>query len=220
MSLTKSLLILSLAAFLMSQTFSLADETANLQNAVALYRKGQYAEAEKLLAGLHDKHPEDSKATYYLAITSAQLGRFDQARLLYNEVLTLDPNGEAARLAAAGLKYLPAETAAIDLPPKFQAEDPTAAPVAPVAPGTVQANGMSPQDMMMWQMMMSQMGGNGNNNNNGMGGGMPFMMPQMQGGQSANGAPMNMDPNVLSTMMMNQMMQNFDFSGDNNKDNN
>ncbi len=174
--------------------------------AVQLYRSGQYAEAEKQFAGMHAAQPEDVRVTYYLAMTEAQLGRYQQARSLYQQVLLLDPQGEAAALAQQGLQYLPSDNPGLDMPPRFQVEAPAPAGQAP-APGTTQAattpTGMSPQDMMMWQMMMSSMG-----SQNGSGGMNPWMMamPGMQGGQ--------MDPSAMSTMLMNQMMSDFNFSND------
>jgi len=66
-------------------------------NAVKAYREGDYIQARKILHPLHGKQPENSRMTYYLAITEAQLGRFQQAKKLYQEILALDPNSEAAQ---------------------------------------------------------------------------------------------------------------------------
>lgn len=169
--------------------------------AVQAYRNGNYVEAQGMLNALHAARPEDTRVTYYLAITEAQLGRFRQARAHYEEVLVLAPNDEVAQLARQGLQYLPAESG-LDLPPRFQADPAAAASIPSQAYGAAQAapNGMTAQDMMMWQAMMSSLGGNNNAN----GGMAPWMMmPGMQGGQ--------MDPSVMSTMMMNQMMGDFNF---------
>jgi hypothetical protein len=118
-------------------------------------------------------------------------------------------------LAADGLKFLPAE-AALDLPPRFQ-ETPTpqagkvAAPNQQSAanPGNMTGQSgqtMSPQDWMALQMMMGQTGMGGSNGMNM----MPWMMP---GAMGTNGNSSTMDPNMMSTMMMNQMMQNMNLGG-------
>jgi tetratricopeptide (TPR) repeat protein len=195
-------------------------DSPDFAEGVKSYRKGNYSEAGEIFTQLHAQEPQDTKVTYYLAITSAQLGRFQQARAFYEEILLLDPNGEAAKLAQAGLKYLPAENAPLDLPPRFNVNEAAAMPQnipQQVQPQAALPNGMSQQELMSLQMMMAQMGGGGNNQNGGGGMNMlPFMMPQ-GAGDGAN--PMsNMDPNVMSSMMMNQMMQNFDFSGSKDKD--
>ncbi len=178
---------------------------------VKAYRDGRYIEAKALFAQLHQANPQDSRLTYYLAITEAQLGRFQQAKALYEEIVLLDPNSEAAQRARQGLSYLPADQNALDLPPRFQtgtaqAQDSTSANAVGM-PGM--SNG-SPQDWMLMQMMMGQMGGNS---------GFNPMMGGMPGGESFGGNPMgNIDPNVMSSLLMNQMMQNFSLDG--NKDDN
>ena len=198
-----------------------------VSEAIQLYRSGKFADAEGRFAQLHASQPEDSRITYYLAMTEAQLGRFEQARTHYNEVVLLDPNSQLGGLAAQGLKYLPASGGAFDPPPRFQAASGTEA--SGLTPGNINGTGtalgaMSPQDMMAMQMMMSQRGGG--NQNNGMGGlgglmampGMNGMMPGMTGSAdpsnpNANNPYAQMDPSVMGTMMMNQMMQNFNFTG-------
>ena len=187
-----------------------------LEEGIAAYRDGRYQEAEKCFQQIHKQHPENSNATYYLAMTQAQLGRFKQAKALYEEVLTLDPNSEAAKLAQEGLLYLP-EDSTLDRPPRFQAArtDKKASGGSPQKTqpeNTSPTTAMSPQEMMAWQMMMSQMGGT-------QGGLNPWvfmMMPQANGSQ--NGMP-NIDPNVMSNILMNQMLQNFSLDGGNRSDN-
>jgi tetratricopeptide (TPR) repeat protein len=174
-------------------------------------------EAEKYFQKMHAQQPEDSRATYYLAITQAQLGRFQKAKALYQEVLALDPNSESAKLAQEGLLYLPAETN-LDSPPKFQKsivteQDKSIPENRASMPASVVTPGMSPQDMMAWQMMMSQMGGNQQQQQGGMNP-LMYMMPQMTGDPNAP----KIDPGVMSNMLMNQMMQNFSLDG-NKQDN-
>jgi len=186
---------------------------------VKAYREGDYISARRTFYALHRQHPEDSRATYYLAITEAQLGRFQTAKKLYEEILTLDPKGEAASHARNGLRYLPAETG-LDLPPRFHTVETSApasqAPSQAVGQGQtgLAPQGMSQQDWLAWQMMMGQTGMGGNNNNTGFGM-TPWMMPQAGGDPNS---PNGYDPTAMSNMLMNQMLQNFSLEG--NKDDN
>lgn len=182
-------------------------------DAVAAYREGRYLEAEKTLQQAHHRNPENSNVTYYLAMTQAQLGRFKQARALYEEILKLDPNSQAAQYAEEGLQYLPDDTV-LDHPPRFTTSKASSAktseamlPADDDVPAT--PNGMSPQELMAWQMMMAQMGGNPQQ-----GGLNPWMylMQQPQGNNPNNSMP-SIDPNVMSNLLMNQMMQNFSLEG-------
>lgn len=214
----------------MSQAESpLAERPANpaeqrFNDGVKAYRTGDYGLADKLFDALHKQFVENTKFTYYLAITEAQLGRFQHAKQLYGEIVTLDPNGEAATLAKEGLQYLPPE-ASIDPPPRFnQMTSLSAAPSANntvIQPDTTQnpkanssvtgamtPSGISPQDLMAWQMLMGQ--NNGSNNNNPMG----MFMPGMMGLPNGTNGNTPFDPNIMSTMLMNQMMQNMNLSGE------
>lgn len=194
----------------------------NFQAGVQAYRDGQYKQAESIFSGLHKQYPEEARITYYLAISNAQLGRFKQARALYQEVLLLNPNGESSQLAQEGLNYLPPDENKFDRPPRFQqaqtsskTEQPSE--VAPQAPASATYNDMSPQEMMALQMIMSQMGGS-NNNQSGMNPWAMMMMPQATGDPNNPYAP-KIDPSVMSNMLMQQMMQNFSLDGNNSKDN-
>ncbi|HEY9687787.1 MAG TPA: tetratricopeptide repeat protein [Coleofasciculaceae cyanobacterium] len=198
---------------------------------VKTYRDADYRAAKKSFARLHAEHPENSRITYYLAISEAQLGRFQQARALYQEIITLDPKSEAASLAREGLQYLPAEQAAMDLPPRFQEQKRNPAPegdavsssppaqkqavaAQPQAAPSPMAN-MSPQDWMMLQMMMGGQGGGGN----GMNAMSPLMMMPQMGADPSNPNGMgNIDPSVMSNLLMNQMMQNFSLDGSKDQD--
>lgn len=193
---------------------------ADFDDGVRAYREGDYATAQQHFEVLHKFHPEDTRITYYLAITDAQLGRFKQARALYQEIVTLDPSSEAAALALEGQKYLPAGNG-LDLPPKFQAKGQAVAAPANAVPTTaagtatnpgVFSNGMSMQDMMALQSMMGSGGGNSNGGLNM----LPYMMMQQNGDPNS---PNAVDPNAMSTMLMNQMMSNFNFNMDSKKDN-
>lgn len=202
-------------------------DPAAFESGVREYREGQYGKAFDIFKRMHQEHPENVNATYYLAITQAQLGRFQKAKALYDEIVLLAPNSQAAELAREGLGYLPVTAgASLDLPPRFQegkAAGPGAkvkypeisaakAPDSQVPQAAAQNNGMSPQDMQAFQMMM-MMGGGGGGQNNPMGMMLPYMMGGQQNGTGGSGG---MDPNIMSTMMMNQMLQNFSLGNDNN----
>lgn len=208
-----------------SKPVSSSDSEPDFYAGVKAYREGNYKQAERIFAALHKQAPENTQYTYYLAIANAQLGRFQQAKRYYEEIVTLEPNGKAASLARQGLSYLPKESE-LDLPPRFAKDEPvtktaekqaashseTSSPSA-ASQNTAMADamkqtmqqgmqGISPQDWMTMQMMMGQNGMNGGMNPMGW-----MMMPGM-GAAGTNGSG-GYDPNVMSNMMMNQMMQGF-----------
>jgi hypothetical protein len=214
---------------------------------VQAYRRGDYPTADRVFGELHKQAPQDARVTYYLAITAAQQERFQQAGRLYRDVIRQEPEGSIAVLAREGLKYLPAEQA-LDHPPRFASPaekdqkekkgddkeakqegaspdgtDKTAASVngnpAAYAPG-----GLSPQDWMMLQMMMNS-GNGGNGGNAAWGAAAPWMMmPSSPGAPGLPGSlPGNapaIDPEVMKTMLMNQLMQGFDLGGSGKDDRN
>jgi tetratricopeptide (TPR) repeat protein len=211
----------------------LAKEETTMENGIHLYQEGQYPKASKILDAIHKEDPANLKVTYYLAMTHAQLGHYAQARKLYQEVAMLDPQGPIGHYAKEGLQYLPTQDGRLDPPPRFQAAvvHPAASPsnqaqtgISPIQQNAVQqpvnpnqamaeANGMSLQEWQSLQMML----GNGNNNNsNSMNNMLPFMMGQGHG----QGQSQTLDPNIMSTLMMNQMMQNMDLGSGNNNNNN
>lgn len=194
-----------------------SDESAFFA-AVQSYRKGDYIAARQAFSDYHRQNSDDARAIYYLAMTEAQLGNFKQAERNYKEVIKREADSKLGSLAREGLKALPTE-ATLDSPPRFPTEntnttmrgngatDNTMMPGAAAASPPVPA-GMSAQDWMMMQMMMSG-AGSGNGGNNGSWGAMaPMMMMQ----PSANGGAPNIDPEVMKTILMNQMMQNFDLN--------
>lgn len=186
-------------------------DSPELRAGIQAYREGRFLDAEKRFRSLHAQSPEDVTATYYLAITQAQLGRFAQAKALYEEILAKSPDSEAGRLAKEGLAGLPPETF-LDRPPRFQqpqvlnADAKTKTPDAQ-AEAAVQPPAVSPQDMMLWQMMMAQMGGAQGK------GGMAMPWMYMMPGMSGDGTTPPIDPAVMSNLLMNQMMQNFSLDG-------
>ncbi|MEB3287787.1 MAG: tetratricopeptide repeat protein [Vampirovibrionales bacterium] len=222
---------------------------------VQAYRAGEYKKAEKILNPLHEQAADKSEIAYYLALSKTQLGDYKSARKLYEEVVLLDPNSEAARLSKIGLSQLDTlaqnqQALKLDPPPSLlpspSASPSTAIPTAPPAQTQTastppqpsqpvyQQPGISPQDIMMMQMMlnsqnpMNSMGG-GNNGMGNMGNTNNMLNPMMIYGmlnqqQSADpnnpnsGQNQNIDPELFSQMMMNQMMQNFSLQDNNDND--
>ncbi|MBX2861543.1 MAG: tetratricopeptide repeat protein [Vampirovibrio sp.] len=220
----------------------------SFEKGVLYYRQGFYDKAAAIFSTLHRQSPESVNTTYYLAISQAQLGKYDKARQLYLEIMTLEPNSKAGQLAEKGITYLPSQSLQLDQPPQFArvTPQPNRAYQTTQANQTTlntrpgqQPNGtrqLSPQDLVTMQMMM-QSGGNSFNGAQGGGNGMgmnnmgtnglgmnPMMMNYLMGqqgqsqpGQGSFGQPgQSIDPNVFSSMMMNQMMQNFDMTGGSN----
>lgn len=207
-SIRHTLLSLLLAQNLFLTAGAASDTETSFQKAVELYRDGHYQQAQPLFESLHKAKPEDTKMTYYLAITMAQLSHFQQAKKLYGEIILLEPQGPAAALAKEGLKYLPKGNDSLDNPPKFDTQANTQPGGNTQNPVNAALGNYSPQDLLALQMLMQQMnGGNNNNGNNGLN-----MLPFLQG----NGQ--QLDPNVMNTLMMNQLLQNFNLGGEKNND--
>ncbi len=219
-----------------------ADKGPDFYAGIKAYREGDYCQAEGLFEVLHRQQPENTQITYYLAITQAQLGRFQKAENLYKEIIQLEPQGKAASLAQKGLDYLPKEDD-LDQPPRFSSASQAlpskpsepfstakAAAVTPPATSSASAGdqttamaeamrqsmqaGMQGMSPQDW-MMMQMLQNQGQNNNNGanMNPMSWMMMPGMNGATGSSGY----DPSVMSNMMMNQMMQGFGTDGDNNQ---
>ncbi len=212
-------------------TAALADIPQALQGdyetGVSYYRNGQYDKSTKLFKDLAKSAPDNQEILYYYAISLAQMGKFKEARETYQTVIRVNPASEAAKLAGKGIEYLP-PLDKLDSPPQFQAPQAAAQkPAAQPDPSNyVQSNvfpGVQPQQnaqpqqtpfgtmdpqMLQAMMLLGSMGGGG-----GGGGGFNPMMMSLLQGQMGAGKPgeqrPGISPQVLSTMMMNQMMQDF-----------
>lgn len=185
---------------------------------VMAYRDGHYDKAHKIFRQLVKQAPQSVEGQYYYAITLAQLGRFKEAKAAYEAVIRMAPQSEAAALAQEGLQSLP-DPDRLDAPPRFQAQNLQSNPVATQS-GTGEHSAQQPQQnaspfgnvdpqMLQTMMMMGAFGGGGNGFN-------PMMIPLMQSlTRPQNGKPGEapygpaIPPESLSTMMMNQMMMDF-----------
>ena len=75
----------------------------NLTEAIKLYKAGNYSQCYVVLEDVLQKDPSNALACYYMAITSAQIGRREEAISHYERVLTLSPqNNNLSRYARKG----------------------------------------------------------------------------------------------------------------------
>jgi tetratricopeptide (TPR) repeat protein len=194
-----------------------SSDSDELQTAIRNYRQGRYEAALPQFERIHASQPESVKATYYLAITAARLGHYDDARRYYNEVLLLDPHGQAATLSKKGLASLPDTTAdGWDVPPENPASLNAAASAAggmmPAQSPLTQNEAMNGMSQADWMALQSLFAGGGNQNgNNGMMGGMNPMMMGLTPGQPPS-------PEMMNALLMNNLMNNLNFDSKKNDD--
>lgn len=65
----------------------------DLTSAIKLYKNGNYSECYAKLGDVIKKDPANALAYYYMAMTSAQMGRKDEAISNYDKAITLAPSG-------------------------------------------------------------------------------------------------------------------------------
>ncbi len=77
--------------------------TTELSGLIKMYKAGNYSECYVRLTDYVKKDPANALAYYYLAMSSAQIGKKDEAISNYNKVLTLSSaNGNLSRYATKG----------------------------------------------------------------------------------------------------------------------
>ena len=83
---------------------SIAKTTSNksLAGAIKLYKAGNYSQCYLTLSDIVKKDPSNAVAYYYLAMTSAQIGKRDEALDNYQKVLTLSSGTQLGRYAEKG----------------------------------------------------------------------------------------------------------------------
>ena len=98
------LLLLSVLICTSSINFASAKSTSNpaLASAIRLYKAGNYSQCYTALNSIIKKDPSNAVAYYYLAMTSAQIGKKDDAIQNYEKVITLSPDGQLGRYAQKG----------------------------------------------------------------------------------------------------------------------
>ena len=79
----------------------------DLANAIKLYKSGNYSECYVQLEKIIKNDPANALAYYYMAITSAQIGRKEEAISNYEKTLSLSPkNNNLSRYAEKGKRCL------------------------------------------------------------------------------------------------------------------
>lgn len=196
------------------------------------YRNGEYEKAFQYFKQIAKGVPESQEGSYYYAITLAQLGRFKEAKSAYEKAIRLAPESEAAMLARQGIEYLP-QPEQLDRPPQFRSRAEESMPIPSEATegnhGDASASSqaiqtpfgnMDPQMLQMMMLMGSMGGGSGGGINSMMM--YPMMQSMMRGnGENREGFPgeeSGLSPNAFSTMMMNQLMQDFSPFSSSDKD--
>ena len=87
-----------------SINFANAKTTSNtsLASAIKMYKAGNYSQCYAALTNIVEKDPSNAVAYYYLAMTSAQIGKKDEAIANYDKVITLTPDTQVGRYATKG----------------------------------------------------------------------------------------------------------------------
>lgn len=106
----KSLLTL-LSILVLSSSIGIAcaksSYNTDLTNAIKMYKNKNYSECYVKLESVIKNDPANALAYYYMAMTSAQLGRKDEAILNYDKAITLAPDGNnLSRYAKKGKRCL------------------------------------------------------------------------------------------------------------------
>ncbi len=84
--------------------FAAAKTTSNksLASAIKMYKAGNYSQCYIALSDIVKNDPSNAVAYYYLAMTSAQIGKRDEAISNYEKVITLSPSSQVGRYAEKG----------------------------------------------------------------------------------------------------------------------
>ena len=101
----KILMLLTIAVLFSTAGYVSAKQSATteLSALIKMYKAGNYSECYVKLTDYVKKDPANALAYYYLAMTSAQIGKKSEAISNYDKVLTLtSPNGNLGRYATKG----------------------------------------------------------------------------------------------------------------------
>ena len=74
----------------------------SLASAIRMYKAKNYSQCYTTLTDIVKKDPSNAVAYYYLAITSEQIGKKDEAIANYQKVIDLSPNGKLNLYATKG----------------------------------------------------------------------------------------------------------------------
>ena len=102
----KKYILVMLTALICASTinYASAKTTSNtsLASAIKMYKAGNYSQCYDVLSNIVKKDPSNAVAYYYLAMTSAQIGKKDEAITNYEKVITLTPNSQVGLYASKG----------------------------------------------------------------------------------------------------------------------
>ena len=79
---------------------------SSLSSAIKLYKSGNYAQSSEAFQKIVKNDPSNAVAYYYLAMSSAQIGRKNDAIDNYEKVITLSNNRQLVKYATKGKKCL------------------------------------------------------------------------------------------------------------------
>ncbi len=120
----KKYVIVTLALVLCLTGFNVAgaktSSNSALASAIRLYKAGNYSQSYLMLNNIVKKDPSNAVAYYYLAMTSAQIGKKDEALANYSKVISLSPDSKVGIYAAKG-------KTCIETPDKCHEENETSA---------------------------------------------------------------------------------------------
>ena len=105
----KSILVL-LSIIVMAGTISSAPakstSNSSLASSIRLYKSGNYTQAYNAFNNIVKKDPSNAVAYYYLAMSSAQIGKKDEAIENYARVIDLSSNRQLTQYATKGKRCL------------------------------------------------------------------------------------------------------------------
>lgn len=78
------------------------NSNASLSSAIKMYKAKNYSQCYLVLSDIVKKDPSNAVAYYYLAMTSAQVGKKDEAIANYQKVIELSPSGKLNVYATKG----------------------------------------------------------------------------------------------------------------------
>ena len=101
-----SVLSILIISSTLCSAYSKTMTSSELSSAIQLYKQGNYSQCYLKLENIIKKDPANALAYYYMAMTSAQIGRKDEAISNYEKVIMLTPNNNLNRYATKGKRCL------------------------------------------------------------------------------------------------------------------
>lgn len=88
------LLSLVICSSTINYSYAKSASSSDLASAIRLYKAGNYAQCYTDLQAIIKKDPSNAVAYYYLAMSSSQIGKKEEAIENYDRVLSLSPNSK------------------------------------------------------------------------------------------------------------------------------